>query len=449
MDNTFMKEKPVFPLLLSMSLPMILSMLVNSLYNIIDSFFVAKISESAMTALSLVYPVQNFINAVAIGFGVGINVVIAFYLGAESEEMADRAASRGFFYSCLMGIIMTIGCCLIIPAFLKMFTSDETVIAMGTRYARIVFIFTLAVCANLVFEKIFQALGRMKLVMVAMIVGCVTNIILDPMMIFGIGPFPKLEITGAALATGIGQMVTLVIYLVAYFARPCSVRIKGKYLFKFDRVIDARLYQLGIPASLNLALPSLLISALNAILAAFSPVYVVVLGIYYKLQTFLYIPASGLVQGMRPLVGYNYGAGEMKRVGKICRAALLTSGLILAAGTGICFAIPGQLIGMFTENPETIAAGSQALRLISIGFIVSAVSVTYSGALEGLGKGMPSLMISLCRYTIIIIPAAFLFSRIWEAAGVWHAFWFTEAVSALISYIIYKKELHKKELQKD
>ena len=152
---------------------------------------------------------------------------------------------------------------------------------------------------------------------------------------------------------------------------------------------------------------------------------------------------------MRPLVGYNYGAGEMKRVGKICRAALLTSGLILAAGTGICFAIPGQLIGMFTENPETIAAGSQALRLISIGFIVSAVSVTYSGALEGLGKGMPSLMISLCRYTIIIIPAAFLFSRIWEAAGVWHAFWFTEAVSALISYIIYKKELHKKELQKD
>ena len=189
--------------------------------------------------------------------------------------------------------------------------------------------------------------------------------------------------------------------------------------------------------------------ALNAILAAFSPVYVVVLGIYYKLQTFLYLPASGLVQGMRPLVGYNYGAGEMKRVGKICRAALLTSGLILAAGTVICFAIPSQLIGMFTENPETIAAGSQALRLISIGFIVSAVSVTYSGALEGLGKGMPSLMISLCRYTIIIIPAAFLFSRIWEAAGVWHAFWFTEAVSALISYIIYKKELHKKELQKD
>ncbi len=437
MDNTFMKEKPVFPLLLSMSLPMILSMLVNSLYNIIDSYFVAKISENAMTALSLVFPIQNFINAVAIGFGVGINVVIAFYLGAGDEKMADRAATRGFFYSMLMGAVMTIGCSVLIPSFLRMFTDDETVIAMGTEYARIVFIFTLAVCANLVFEKIFQALGRMKLVMIAMIAGCVSNIVLDPLMIFGIGPFPSMGIKGAALATGIGQLLTLVIYLAVYFSRPCAVRIRRKY-FHFDREIDSKLYQLGIPASLNLALPSLLISALNAILSGFSPIYVVILGIYYKLQTFLYLPASGLVQGMRPLVGYNYGAGEMKRVGKICRAALLTSGLILLFGTIICFAVPGELIGLFTSNPETIAAGGEALRIISCGFIVSAVSVTYSGALEGLGKGMPSLMISLCRYTLLIIPAAFIFSRIWGAVGVWHAFWLTETITAIISYVIYK-----------
>lgn len=207
-----------------------------------------------------------------------------------------------------------------------------------------------------------------------------------------------------------------------------------------------KLYAIGIPAALNLALPSLLISALNAILAAYSQVYTLVLGIYYKLQSFLYLPAGGIVQGMRPLIGYNYGAGEHQRVRSIFNIVLVMSGIIMLIGTAICQLVPQPLMELFTQTPEAISAGTQALRIISIGFVLSAVSVTASGALEGLSMGVSSLIISLLRYIVIIIPAAFLLSRLLGAAGVWHAFWMTEAVSAVASLIIYRRAIHRPEM---
>lgn len=213
-------------------------------------------------------------------------------------------------------------------------------------------------------------------------------------------------IEGAALATGIGQTLTLAIYLVVYFVRPIRVHIRRQYILLSKKMV-IKLYSIGIPATLNLALPSLLISALNAILAAYSEVYILVLGIYYKLQTFIYLPANGIVQGMRPLIGYNYGAGENKRVSQIYKIVLCMSGIIMVLGTVICLLIPGQLMGLFTHTEATIQTGKTALRIIGAGFIVSAVSVTSSGALEGLGKGIPSLLISLCRYVVVIIPTAF------------------------------------------
>lgn len=442
MDETFMKQKPVFPLLVSMALPMVISMAVNSLYNIVDSFFVAKISEDAMTALSLVFPVQNFINAVAIGFGVGINAVIAFHLGAGEEHKAHTAASRGMMFSFVHGVVLTVVCIAIMGPFLRLFTQSEQVVDMGVRYSGIAFAFALIINLSISFEKIFQAVGRMKVTMAALIAGAVTNIILDPVLIFGLGPFPEMGIEGAALATGIGQVLTLVIYIVVYFVRPIRVRVSRRYL-KADRQLDRKLYAVGIPATLNMALPSLLISALNAILAAYAQIYVVVLGVYYKLQTFLYLPANGIVQGMRPVIGYNYGAGEHMRVRRIYQITLAMSAAIMLLGTVVCLAIPQQLIGMFSTNPETVQAGGTALRIISAGFIVSAVSVTSSGALEGLGKGVPSLIISLLRYTVIIIPAAFLLSRIFGPDGVWHAFWIAEAVTAVIAVLIYRRALHR------
>lgn len=440
MDEKFMKEKPVLPLILSMSLPMVLSMLVNSLYNIVDSFFVAQISEDAMTALSLVFPVQNFINAVAIGFAIGINAAIAFYLATEEYSRANMAATQGMVFAVIHSIIITVSVISIIPTFLRVFTSSEPVIDFGIRYSVIAFSFTFIIILGGTFEKIFQAVGNMKVTMISMMCGCIANIILDPVLIFGIGFFPPMGIEGAALATGIGQTITLAIYLVIYFVCPIRIRISRQFL-TFDKKTASKLYFVGIPATLNMALPSVLISALNSILSSYSEVYILVLGIYYKLQTFLYLPANGIIQGMRPLIGYNYGAGEQKRVKEIYNIVLCMSSVIMVLGTIICLLIPGQLINLFTHVPETIHTGEIALRVISAGFLVSAISVTSSGALEGLGKGMPSLIISLCRYIIIIIPSAFLFSKLFGAVGVWNAFWVAEFITAIISFFIYHRTI--------
>lgn len=445
MNDSFMKEKPVFPLLVSMALPMVISMLVNSLYNIIDSFFVAKIGEEAMTALSLVYPIQNFVNAAAIGFGVGINALIALYLGAGDRENADRAATHGMLFAAVHGIVIMVGSIVIMPSFLRMFTEDDTVISFGIRYSTIVFCFSVIVMLELSFEKIFQAVGRMKVTMAALIAGCITNIVLDPLLIFGIGIFPKLGITGAALATGMGQVVTLVVYLVVYAKSRMPVRLKREYL-PLKKETDVKLYAVGIPAVLNLALPSILISFLNAILAVYAQKYVVILGIYYKLQTFLYLPASGIIQGMRPLISYNYGANETKRVKTIYDLTLCMNGVIMIIGTLICQFASGRLMGLFTDQPGTAAAGGTALRIISIGFVVSAVSVTASGAFEALGKGGESLVISLFRYIIFIIPAAYLLCRVAGPDRVWYAFGITEILTAVIAAVMHRKSMKKNHL---
>ena len=437
MNDTFMKERPVLPLLLSMALPNVISMLVNSLYNIVDSLFVAQISEDAMTALSLVYPIQNFANAIAIGFGIGINAMIALYLGAGDHKKAETAAAHGMALSLLHGVVITAVSIAIMPGFLRRFTSDESLIASGITYSTIVFLFATINMAGLAFEKIFQAVGRMKVTMAALIFGCACNIILDPILIFGLGPVPAMGIAGAALATGIGQLLSLCVYLCVYLRTELPVRLRRSCL-RPDMALDGKLYAIGVPAILNLALPSLLVTFLNSLLAGFSQSYVVILGIYYKLQTFLYLPANGIVQGMRPLIGYNYGAKEHARVKKLYDLTLLMSAAIMALGTVICLLAAGQLIGMFSANPETIAAGTTALRIICIGFIVSAVSTTSSGALEGLGKGAQSLVISLCRYVVFIMPLAAVLCSCLGPDSVWHAFWITEVLTALVAYPVYR-----------
>lgn len=441
-EQTFMKEKKVLPLVLSMSLPMVISMGVNSLYNIVDSYFVAKMSEDAMTALALVYPVQNIITAIAVGFGIGTNAVISYFLGARQQEDADRATTQGMLFNLLHGILLAVICISVMPAFLRMFSSDEKVISLALIYAERAFIFAPVIAAGVAFEKIFQSVGRMKVSMFCMMCGFVANIILDPMMIFGIGIFPEMGIAGAAYATDIGQAITLIAYLVFYVARPIPVKIRKKYL-KPDRSITAKLYGIGIPAALNIALPSFLISALNGILAGFSGSYVLVLGVYYKLQTFIYLTGNGIVQGIRPLVGYNYGAGEHGRVREIYRTAIRLTAVVMLVGTALSWTIPGQLIGMFTSNADTIRIGIQALHIVSLGFIVSAVSVTTCGFLEGMGKGTSSLCISLSRYVVVMIPAAFLLSRFMGANGVWTAFAVTEFITAVYAYCVYRNCVKK------
>lgn len=399
MDQMYMKEKPILPLLLSMALPMVISMFVNSLYNIIDSIFVAKISEDAMTALSLVYPVQNLINSIAVGFGVGINAVIAMFLGAGKAKEANKAATQGLFLNVIHGILLTIVGLMIMPSFLAMFTNDQTVIGMGLQYSTIILMFSTIIMASISFEKIFQAVGNMVITMIALMTGCIVNIVLDPLLIFGIGFFPKLGIQGAALATGIGQSSTLILYLIAYVLRPIHVKIRKDYL-KLEAVC-------------------------------------------VKLQTFLYLTANGMIQGMRPIMSYNYGAKESARVRKIYLMTFEIVVGIMAVGTVICFVMPQTLMSMFTSNPETLTEGAIALRIICAGFIASSVSVVSAGAFEALGKGIQSFLISFLRYVVVIIPAAFVLSKTVGVHGVWHAFWIAEIITAVIAFILYYQLIGK------
>lgn len=443
MNQTFMKEKKVIPLVLSMALPMVLSMAVNSLYNIVDSYFVAKLSEDAMTALSLVFPAQNLLTAVSVGFGIGVNAQIAYFLGAKDQDMADRTASQGILFSVLHGVMILFVFLLGMPWFLGRFTSRASVLALGIQYSNVVFWFSVVVSVGITYEKIFQAVGRMKETMICMMLGFVTNILLDPLLIFGIGPFPELGMRGAAVATGMGQVLTFFAYVFFDKKKPLPVNISFSKM-KPSAEICKKVYGVGGPATLNMALPSFLITALNGMLSVYGETYVLVLGIYYKLQTFIYLPTNGVLQGIRPLVGYNYGAKEYRRVEKIYRFAMVMTAGIMFLGMGGCLLIPKLFMSLFASNPQTIAIGTVALRIISLGFLVSATSITYCGTLEGLGEGMPSLVISLLRYTVIMIPVALLLSHGMGAVGVWIAFPVTEFAVALVSYLFFYKIWKKK-----
>lgn len=440
MDQTYMKEKPVVPLLLSMGIPVIISMIAGALYNIVDSIFVAMISEDAMTAVSLVYPIQNLAHAAGVGFGVGINAMVARRLGEGKTRMANQTASQGVFLSALHGMILTILGMAVIPYFLRMFTSDEVTISYGLTYFYNVFLFSTIDTMGMAYEKVYQSVGKMKISMAAVLIGCGVNIVLDPIFIFGLGPMPELGICGAAWATGIGQTASLLFYLILNHVKPLNVEISLREM-RPSKEICGGMYSVGVAATLNMALTSLLLTALNAILAPFSQVYILVLGVYYKLQALLYQGASGVVQGMRPLIGYNYGAGEQERVKKIFRAAFMIVGIIMTAGTLLGELMPDFLMGLFTQTPSTVEIGRTALRLISPGFVMSTVSVIASGAFEGLGMGLKSLKISLMRYVVIIIPIAFVLSRIIGPTGVWHAFWQAELITAVYAGASWKRTI--------
>lgn len=440
MDQSFMKTRKILPLILSMSLPMVLSMAVNSLYNIVDSYFIAKMGEDAITALSLVFPLQNMITAIAVGWGIGVNASIAFFMGAAKQDAVNQTATQSFALSFIHGILITIVGFLGMPAFLRMFTNDTAIIDMALIYANRILIFAPVVTVGIWYEKVFQAIGKMKVSMFSMICGCVANIVLDPLLIFGIGFFPEMGIRGAAYATGIGQCVTLVVYVAIFAVQQTGIQLGLSYL-KPDSALIGRIYRVGIPATLNLALPSLQISVLNGILSIYSGSYILILGIYNKLQTFIYLTANGIVQGIRPLVAYNAGAGEEKRVKSIFHTSLLLILIIMGLGTVISMTCSDAIFAIFTTEETTIRLGAQALRIISLGFIVSGISVACSGVFEGLGEGLPSLYISLSRYIVIMLPCAFILSRLVGVNGVWYAFGLTELLTAMLTMWLYKRHL--------
>ena len=436
-DNSFMKRKPVFSLLISMSVPMMLSMLIQSLYNIVDSIYVSRLGTDALTAVSLAYPLQNTIVSVAVGIGVGISTAISIHLGAGDQEKADRSATLGIALTVFHCILFVLAGIFITRPFLSLFTDDPAILEDACDYTYIVLCLSFGALLQIAFEKIFQSIGQMKITMYLLIVGCVINIVLDPILIFGLLGFPALGVSGAAIATVIGQICAFLLYIAVYMRKSYAVHIRLKHL-KFDRSIIRQIYGVGIPSSIMMLLPSVLISILNSILTALSDVYVAVLGVYFKLQTFIYMPANGIVQGMRPIIGYNYGAGENERVRSTIRYSLGCAAMLMLAGTLLSLLIPEQIFTLFDADAELMSAGVTALRIICIGFLVSSIGVIYSGTFEALGNGRNSLIISLLRQFAVTVPLAFLLSRVWGAAGVWAAFPAGEVIAAAAAYVLLK-----------
>lgn len=440
-DNSFMKTKPVFSLLVSMSVPMMLSMLIQSLYNIVDSIYVSRLGTDALTAVSLAYPLQNAIVSVAVGTGVGISSAISIHLGAGDQEKADRAATLGIALTVFHCILFVIAGIFITRPFLSLFTDNPAVLEDACDYTYIVLCLSFGALLQIALEKIFQSIGQMKITMYLLIVGCVINIILDPILIFGLLGFPAMGTAGAAIATVIGQISAFLLYIAVYVRKSYAVHIRLRHL-KPDIRLIGQIYSVGIPSSIMMLLPSMLISVLNRILASFSEVYVAVLGVYFKLQTFIYMPANGIVQGMRPIIGYNYGAGEIQRVRKTIRYSLLCAAAIMLLGTLLALLIPGQILSLFDADPELMDAGITALRIISLGFLVSSLGVICSGTFEALGNGRNSLIISLLRQFVITIPLSFLLSHFFGPAGVWVSFPAGEicaSVAAVFLLKTYKK----------
>ncbi len=438
-ENHFMQTRPVFSLLVSMSVPMMLSMLIQSLYNIVDSIYVSRLGTDALTAVSLAYPLQNAIVSVAVGIGVGISSAISIYLGSGDQERADRAASLGILLTIFHCILFILAGIFVTRPFLMLFTDDPAILQDACDYTYIVLCFSFGSLLQIAFEKIFQGIGQMKITMYLLIAGCVINIVLDPILIFGLLGFPALGVAGAAIATVIGQIGAFLLYILVYLRKSYTIHIRMKYM-KPDWKLIRQIYSVGIPSSIMMLLPSVLISVLNSILAAFSEVYVAVLGVYYKLQTFIYMPANGIVQGMRPIIGYNYGAGEETRVRSAVRYSLASAAAIMLIGTVLSLAIPQQIFALFDADTELMEAGVSALRIISLGFLISSVGVIYSGTFEALGNGRNSLIISLLRQFVITIPLSLILSQACGLGptGVWIAFPAGEICAAVVAFFLLK-----------
>lgn len=433
-----MKTKKMLPLLLSMSIPPMFSMLIQSLYNIIDSIFVSYINQDALTAVSLVYPLQNIVSGVAIGFGVGVSAIVAMNLGAKDKEAVNKTATHAMILSgihCLLFIIIGF---LVTKPFLRMFTSDATILSWGTQYSYIVNCVSFGLMYMLVIEKIYQASGNMLIPMLVQAIGCIVNIILDPIFIFGMFGLPKMGVAGAAAATVIAQIVAFIVYVLIWKNRDNGIHLAFKG-FRFDKSIIKRLYMIGIPSAVMLILPSLVVSLLNGILKDISVSAIAVLGIYFKLQTFVYMPASGMVQAMRPIVSYNHGAGDRHRVHEAIRSGILICLVIMTLGTLVSMFFPSEIFSMFNADAQLLGIGVPALRIISTGFIVSTLSIILCGAFEALGMGTQSLILSMLRQLIILVPVAFVLSRFMGLNGVWIAFPIAEILTSVVA-IFYRKK---------
>lgn len=438
---------PIRPLLLGMAWPAILSMTISALYNIVDSIFVAKLSEDALTAVSIVSPIQMLIIALSVGSGVGINSLISRRLGAHRQEEADQAASTGLRIGVFNYLVfLLIGVC-----FTGIFVSGYAekggyIYQQAVIYMQIVCIGSFFLNMQVVFEKILQSTGNMIAPMICSLTGAVINIILDPILIFGLLGAPRLEVAGAAIATITGQLFGMLVgaFIIFKGEHLVNIQVKG---FKFDWEIVADIYKVGLPSIVMQSIGSVMIIFYNMILVVYSTTAVAVLGVYFKIQSFVFMPVFGLNQGAMPIMGYNYGAAKKDRLMQTYKEALKIALLVMALGLLLFQALPKQLLLMFDASADMLAIGVPALRIISLCFLPAAFGIITGTLFQATGHGVYSLLCSVIRQLIGILPLAYLLIRIGGVTLSWASFPLAEllglAYSALMLQRLYKNEISK------
>ena len=432
-----MGTKPMLPLILSMALPAMMSMLVQALYNIVDSYFVAKVSEDALTAVSLVFPVQNLLIAVAIGTGVGLNSLISRRLGEGRFEDARSAATHGLLLAVVNWLLFALIGLFFSRMFLSAFIDNAAVVEMGTQYMSIVCIASIGLCMEGAIEKTLQGTGNMIYPMLSQLIGAVTNIILDPIFIFGLFGVPKMGVAGAAIATVLGQIFAMLFLFYVLARRETVLKISFKN-FKLHGGMVKEIYAVGFPSIIMQSIGSVMTMGMNAILIKFTETAVAFFGVYFKLQSFVFMPVFGLNQGVMPVIGYNFGARKRKRVTSAVKVGCSIAVMIMAVGMVIFWAIPSELLGIFNASPTMLQIGVPALRTISLCFVPAALGIMFSTAFQALGHGFNSLLISILRQMVVLLPAAFLLANIGLDA-VWYSFPLAECASFAASIYLYWK----------
>ncbi len=431
-----MGVKPILPLLLSMAFPPMISMLIQALYNIIDSMFVAQVSEEALTAVSLAFPIQNLIIALSVGIGVGVNSYISRKLGENNQEEANSAVLHGLILSSITACIFTILGLFIISPFFSLFTENVIIFEEACTYTNIVVLFCIAPFLHICIEKIFQSTGNMLFPMGIQAIGAITNIILDPIMIFGFLGFPAMGVAGAAIATVIGQVVAMLLSLFILFSRKHDVQVDCSK-FKIQVKTINKILAVASPNACMNALGSFLTIGLNAILIKFSNLAVAVFGVYFKLQTFVFMPVSGLTQGAMPIMGYNYGAKNRKRLMDTLKNSYYIAFIIMLCGFFLFMFFPVNLLRLFNATDDMLAIGVPALRIISISFLPATLGFILPTLYQSIGAGGYSLIVFLLRQLMITLPLSYLLSQPFGLKGVWVSFIVAEGVAAIVALILY------------
>lgn len=442
-EQNKMGTMPVNRLLISMSLPMIISMLVQAMYNIIDSVFVAQIGENALAAVSMAFPIQSLMIAVSAGTCVGVNALLSRSLGEKKPEDARLAAINGIFLAVLGAAAFAVFGVFGSRMYFASQTSDPEIIEYGVQYLQVCAIFSFGIFGEMMFERIIQSTGRTIYSLFSQGIGAITNIVLDPIMIFGLLGCPALGIRGAAVATVTGQILAMLIALFCNLKKNPDVSINMRGFRPHGHTIKI-IYAVGIPSIIMQSITSVMTYGMNLILVGFSATAVTVLGIYFKLQSFIFMPIFGLNNGLIPIIAYNYGARSKKRIMDTAKLSIAIAVGIMLAGLAIFQLFTPQLLMIFNASDHLLEIGVPALRLISLGFLFAGYCIIVSSVFQALGNGVYSLIISVARQLICILPLAYMFAKFWGLHAVWYAFPMAEIISMVLSTILFKRIYDKK-----